>query len=119
MTGTNSFQLNKTENSLVFLFLYWFSKQFFLESLCLFIFDFDQSNYFATGKTNLSKKKYFFSGKILLKNHAIYWCKKYFRENFQKSIKWGGNFSYQSEPGVVETVGAWELILLIYNQTFP
>ena len=48
------------------------SEQFSPDPHCLCIFDFDQSNYFATGKKNLSKKEICFSGNILPEDHALY-----------------------------------------------
>ena len=56
-------------------------EQFFLEIDCRIIFDFDSQTHFATRRKNLSKKFYFFSGKILPKNHEV---KKYFREKSAK-----------------------------------
>ena len=72
MTGTNSFQLKKRKVARFINCYITLSGHFSLDPHCLCIFDFDHSNYFATGKKNLPKKEIFFSGNILPENHALY-----------------------------------------------
>ena len=66
---------------LVFYFCIVF-EQLSVDPHSLFIFDFDEPNYFTTGNKKLSNKNFCFSVKILPKNHYIDCCKKYLGEKF-------------------------------------